>query len=232
MYFLYSFVSCRSSKSKVYQDEVLCPALQISFILNNFQVKKQIYFTLYLCCTYSFQQQTHKKVKPWIFLHQSVFYCSLSESSLDNASAFGERSLSGALYWGWIPNQFFKALLKFLFSRPLPLYVQISRGTQWTLSRSVACAQISSNLCWVHGLDQQKGASISLYTSVSLVAIEASFCSLLIFFVVLRFCCYRWLANLNHHIVYILHRVDLIPCAKSLTPVPFRAWTVSKEYSM
>lgn len=90
----------------------------------------RIYFTLYLHCTSSFQQQKHRTVKPWICLHQLVFYCSLSESSLDDASAFSECSLSSALYQGQIPNQFFKALLKFLFSRPLPLHVQISCGTQ------------------------------------------------------------------------------------------------------
>lgn len=42
--------------------------------------------------------QTHKKVKPWTCLHQSVFYWSPSESSLDNASGFGECAPSGAPY--------------------------------------------------------------------------------------------------------------------------------------
>lgn len=127
---------------------------------------------------------------------------------------------------------FSKHCLNFFFSRPLPLHVQISCGTQWTLSRSVACTQISSNLCWVRGWDQQRGAFTSLYTSVSLMAIEASFYSLFIFFVVLRFCCHRWLSNLDHHIVYILHKMFLIPCAKILSPALFRAWTVTREYSI
>lgn len=115
-----------SKKCRRYQAAVIC------FIYSWFFLSQEIeiYFTQYLGCTSSFQQQKHKKIKPWTSLHQSVFYCSSSESSLHNAIAVSEYSSSGGPYWREIPSTFFKALLEFLFSRPLPLRVQFSCDTQ------------------------------------------------------------------------------------------------------